>query len=237
MAFGFASCTQKNVQNNASQAHAQGVSSFSANDKSTIASSLYETVSEQQKSTKASINTSAQSSSSKKKTSTQSQTKAKAQQPSKKSSKKSGKKSNAATTTSPQSSAPASEKTQREYCTISVECKSILSNMDKLKAGHESFVPENGIIIAKKQYEISAGDTAFDILKKACADSSVSLESSYSSVFQTYYVEGINQLHEFDCGNESGWKYSVNSVNPNYGASKYKLKNNDSIVFYYVCSQ
>ena len=46
---------------------------------------------------------------------------------------------------------------------------------------------------------------------------------------------GINNLYEFDCGQGSGWMYSVNGVFPNYGCSSYKPANNDKIAFRYTC--
>ena len=48
-------------------------------------------------------------------------------------------------------------------------------------------------------------------------------------------VEGINQLYELDCGKNSGWMYSVNGTFPNYGASAYKPKDGDVILWVYTC--
>ena len=47
------------------------------------------------------------------------------------------------------------------------------------------------------------------------------MASRYTPLYKSYYVEGINQLYEFDCGKNSGWMYSVNGEYPNYGASSY----------------
>lgn len=56
------------------------------------------------------------------------------------------------------------------------------------------------------------------------------------SAFKSYYVEGINQLYEFDCGKNSGWMYSVNGEYPNYGASSYNLKDGDKVEWRYTCN-
>ncbi len=40
-------------------------------------------------------------------------------------------------------------------------------------------------------------------------------------MYNSYYVEGIGNLYEFDCGKESGWMYKVNGRFPNYGCSSY----------------
>ena len=86
-------------------------------------------------------------------------------------------------------------------CTISIECSSILDNMEALKETKKEFVPSDGWILK-----------------------------------ETYYVEGINQLYEFDCGKNSGWMYSVNGEYPNYGASSYNLKDGDKVEWRYTCN-
>lgn len=122
-----------------------------------------------------------------------------------------------------------------QYCYLTVECKSILKNMDKLAPGHEGFVPSSGMIIERKKYEIKANETAFDVLKSVCSEENVALEYTYTPMYKSYYVEGINQLHEFDCGKESGWVYTVNSSFMSVASSSYYVKSNDEIVFSYTC--
>lgn len=121
-------------------------------------------------------------------------------------------------------------------CTISIRCKSILKNMDKLKEGKNRYVPSNGIILATSSVEFRDGETAYDVTKRACSATGIQIEASYSPVYSSYYVEGINHLYEFDCGEMSGWLYRVNGWTPNYGCSEYKLKNGDSIVWDYTCT-
>ena len=123
-----------------------------------------------------------------------------------------------------------------KVCTISIRCKSILSNMDKLKEGKNRYVPSNGIILATSSVEFRDGETAYDVTKRACSATGIQIEASYSPVYSSYYVEGINHLYEFDCGEMSGWLYRVNGWTPNYGCSEYKLKNGDSIVWDYTCT-
>ncbi len=50
------------------------------------------------------------------------------------------------------------------------------------------------------------------------------------------YVAGIEGLYEFDCGKMSGWKYSVNGVEPTTGSTNYICSEGDSIVWTYVLS-
>ena len=61
------------------------------------------------------------------------------------------------------------------------------------------------------------------------------MESSYTPGYDNYYIEGINQIYEKDCGTKSGWMYCVNGTFPNYGCSDYKLKNGDAVEWRYTC--
>lgn len=118
-------------------------------------------------------------------------------------------------------------------CTLNVECKSILNNMDKLKDGHSEYVPANGYIIKGYKYTAKAGFTAYDALKKACEDNGIKLTAK-STMYGTY-VSGINNIDEFDCGSQSGWMYSINGNRPNVSASSQRVTDGDEITFEYVC--
>ena len=54
-------------------------------------------------------------------------------------------------------------------------------------------------------------------------------------MYNSAYIEGINNLYEFDCGELSGWMYKVNGWFPNYGCSACKVENGDDIVWCYTC--
>ena len=123
-----------------------------------------------------------------------------------------------------------------KLCTVQIECSSVLSNMGQLKSGKESFVPSNGVILASSSVEFREGDTAFDILRRACDTAGIQLEYSYTPAYGSYYIEGINNLYEFDCGSRSGWTYRVNGWMPNYGSSSYKMKEGDVLVWSYTCN-
>lgn len=119
-------------------------------------------------------------------------------------------------------------------CTLEIECKSVLDNKDKLKAGHEKYIPSNGVILANTNYAVKKGSTAYELLKQACDKQNIALNAE-STVYGTY-VAGINNLDEFDCGKESGWLYYVNGKTPNVSCGKYTLLNGDKVVFSYTCS-
>jgi cytoskeletal protein RodZ len=121
----------------------------------------------------------------------------------------------------------------KNVCYITIECKSILDNPGNLKEGHESFVPSDGIILERTECPVSADTTAYDILEYACDKNGIKLTSR--DTIYDIYVSGINNLDEFDCGAQSGWVYTVNSVSPTKSCGKYTVSNGDEIVFKYVC--
>ena len=120
-------------------------------------------------------------------------------------------------------------------CTIEIRCDTILDNMDELATGKDSYVPADGTILAATTVSFTDGETVFDVLKRACEQNGIQLEYSYTPLYESYYVEGIHHLYEFDCGSESGWMYKVNGWFPNYGCSAYTLSQGDSIVWCYTC--
>lgn len=141
------------------------------------------------------------------------------------------------TASSPTSTTPKPDKPIKKYdntCTFVIECKTILNNKDKLKKGLEKYVPDDAVIFSKT-VGFDSGESVYDILRRICDENSIQMEASYTPAFSSYYVEGINNLYEFDCGQGSGWMYSVNGVFPNYGCSSYKPVNNDKIAFRYTC--
>ena len=120
-------------------------------------------------------------------------------------------------------------------CTISINCSTILNNMDNLTAGKEEFVPSDGWILKSTKVSFSDGESVHDVLQRVCKDKGIHMESSFTPAYNSAYVEGINQLYEFDCGELSGWMYNVNGWFPNYGCSKYVLSDGDVISWVYTC--
>ncbi len=120
-------------------------------------------------------------------------------------------------------------------CTISINCATILDNMDKLDPAKKDFVPSDGWILKKTTVTFEPGETVHDVLKRVCRDKGIHMESTYTPVYDSAYVEGINQLYEFDCGSESGWMYKVNGWFPNYGSSQYEVSDGDEIAWVYTC--
>lgn len=132
-------------------------------------------------------------------------------------------------------------------CMFEISCENILKNKDNLKENKEAFLPKNGTILNSVKVTVPEGSTAFDVIKKACADNvctdgcayckknGIQLDYVYTPGYENYYIRGIHQIYEKDCGTQSGWMYCVNGAFPNYGCSQYKVKDGDLIRFLYTC--
>lgn len=122
------------------------------------------------------------------------------------------------------------------YVYITIRCDTILDNMDNLNPGKAEFVPADGEILPMVSVYFYEGETVFEVLKRVCAIAGIQLEYSWTPLYGSYYIEGIHNLYEFDCGNESGWMYKVNEWFPNYGCSGYYPEDGDVIVWCYSCN-
>lgn len=120
-------------------------------------------------------------------------------------------------------------------CTISITCKTILDNMDKVKKSKKDIVPSNGIILDTTTVTFSEGESVYDVLQRTCRERGIHMESSWTPIYNSAYVEGIANLYEFDVGSQSGWMYKVNGWFPNYGCSRYALQQGDEICWMYTC--
>ena len=109
------------------------------------------------------------------------------------------------------------------------QLRDVLNNMSDLKSGKEEFVPSDGWILAASEVEFTEGESVHDVLQRVCKDAGIQMESSFTPAYNSAYVEGINNLYEFDCGQLSGWMYNVNGWFPNYGCSKYTVQDGDVI--------
>lgn len=122
---------------------------------------------------------------------------------------------------------------------LSIECGTILDNWEDLDPAlrYEKYVPGDGIILEKTEYVLRPKDTVYDILDRAVRHNKIQMEfqGANENSFGSVYIRGINYLYEFSCGPLSGWMYRVNGVFPNYGCSRYELKDGDVIEWVYTC--
>lgn len=120
-------------------------------------------------------------------------------------------------------------------CTLSVSCSTILDNINNLDKEKIELVPEDGVIFKATEVIFYEGESVFNVLQREMKKNKIHMEFVNTPIYNSAYIEGINNLYEFDCGELSGWMYKVNGWFPNYGCSRYQLKEGDVIEWVYTC--
>ena len=125
--------------------------------------------------------------------------------------------------------------TEEYTCTISISCATVLDNMDLCDPEKLDLIPEDGWVLQPVTVTFYEGESVFNVLQRVCKQQKIHMEFVNTPVYNSAYIEGINNLYEFDVGELSGWKYSVNDWFPNYGCSRYQLRDGDVICWVYTC--
>ena len=120
-------------------------------------------------------------------------------------------------------------------CTMSVRWDTILNKIERLSKEKSELVPEDGVIYAEQTVTFYEGESVFNLLVREMKRNKIHLEFENTPVYNSAYIEGIGNLYEFDCGELSGWMYKVNGLFPNYGCSRYVLKEGDIVEWVYTC--
>jgi len=120
--------------------------------------------------------------------------------------------------------------------TLVISVAAILDNMDKLPDGKAELVPDNGVIY-NSQAVFYEGESVFNVLQRETRKNKIHMESVNTPIYNSAYIEGINNIYEFDVGERSGWMYSVNGVFPNFGSSRYTLQDGDVVRWLYTCDR
>lgn len=121
------------------------------------------------------------------------------------------------------------------HCSLFVGCDTIFENISLLSKDKIALIPENGIIFSSDSVIFSQGESVFDVLLREMKQNKIHFEFVNTPVYNTAYIEGINNLYEFDCGELSGWTYRVNGMFPGYGCSEYIVQSGDKIEILYTC--
>lgn len=90
-----------------------------------------------------------------------------------------------------------------------------------------------GTVLPPTSVEIEDGDTVLDVLIEVTRSQGIPM-SFRGGTGANAYVEGINNLFEFDRGSGSGWMYRVNGIFPNRGAGVVPLQDGDRIEWLYT---
>ena len=119
--------------------------------------------------------------------------------------------------------------------TLTVRCDMILNNMKLLNKEKHELVPKDGVIFPKTVVTAYEGESVFNVLQRTMKQGKIHMSFRNTPIYNSAYIEDINNLYEFDVGELSGWMYCVNGWYPNYGCSRYQLAPGDVIEWNYSC--
>jgi hypothetical protein len=88
-----------------------------------------------------------------------------------------------------------------------------------------------GVILPKTNVTLSEGDTVLDVLLKAAKKKNLLVEHSGSGAMA--YIEGIDNIYEFDYGAKSGWNFKLNGITISKSSGIVKVKKDDRIEWSY----
>ena len=145
------------------------------------------------------------------------------------------KKKTKTTTKAPKTTAKVTTSTttrSKTHCTITIQCREILSHRDRLKDGYEDYVPDSGYIVKNYSVKYENGDTVFTVLQRTCRENGIKMGAKATAFGM--YVYSINYLPEKACGGTSGWTYYVDGNFPNVSVDNYPLHGGEAIEFRYV---
>lgn len=123
----------------------------------------------------------------------------------------------------------------KHVCYVSISCSTILDNLDLCDPDKVDLIPSGGGILWQAEIEFTPGESVFDVLQRACQSYGIHMESEWTPMYNSAYIEGIYNIYEFDVGENSGWMYKVNGWFPNYGSSCYTVEDGDDIRWVYTC--
>lgn len=111
---------------------------------------------------------------------------------------------------------------------LTVDVLDAMRTPDLIPEEKQAILPESGILL-EKEISFSEGENAYDVVLRTLQSEKLHYEAD-----STKYFLGIGNLYAGDCGELSGWLYSVNGESPTVGASQYILQDGDVLRFYYV---
>lgn len=87
---------------------------------------------------------------------------------------------------------------------------------------------------ASASVEANTTETVWDVIQRVAESNNLSIQAVFTEKYNSYYIEAINGLGEFDNGKNSGWMYTVNGTHPNVGVSARYVKDHDVIILHYT---
>ena len=119
--------------------------------------------------------------------------------------------------------------------TIKVSAATILDNLDSFDEDKLDILPEDGIILESQEVNLEEGDNAFTVLQRILKEKKIHIDADIVPAVNSYYIKGINNIYEFDCGSQSGWMYKVNGEVYLKSIGQYEIKDGDLLEILYTC--
>ena len=119
-------------------------------------------------------------------------------------------------------------------CTLSISCATVLDNMDDLAQGKEELIPDDGWMLAPEEIEFSEGETVSQLLQRVLQSRKIQFE--FEGTDDGAYIKAVGNLYEMDCGDMSGWQFSVNGEYPGVAMGSYEIADGDRIELNYTCN-
>ena len=118
--------------------------------------------------------------------------------------------------------------------TLSIDCKLALQQKEMLNNRQIELIGD-GVILEESEFLLEEGSSVYDLLVDATRVNKIQMEyqGSEGNIYNSIYIQGINYLYEFDCGDTSGWIYLVNGEQTNKGCSEYTLSDGDKVCWVY----
>lgn len=127
------------------------------------------------------------------------------------------------------------EKTQKDTKTTAVKVTTETTKQTETKPTVSIIIigPKDfGVILPITKVTISEeGDTVLDVLLKAAKKKNLLVEHSGSGAMA--YIEGIDNIYEFDYGPKSGWNFKLNGTTISKSSGIVKVKKDDRIEWSY----
>ena len=119
--------------------------------------------------------------------------------------------------------------------TLSVKCDTLVNNLSMLNKEKHELVPGDGVVFAATLVTAYEDESVFNVFLREMKKARIHMAFRNTPIYNSAYIEAINNIYEFDAGELSGWMYSVNGRYPNYGSSRYQLSPGDVIEWNFTC--
>ena len=110
---------------------------------------------------------------------------------------------------------------------IQIRCDKLAEAPEKLKDQTlVQYIPDDGEALARLKYIANDGDSALDILEKICSNKNIEIKKNSEGAIQS-----IGYFKNGDCGQGSGWVYTVNGRLMDEDPAEYIVRDGDEIVW------